>query len=597
METTGLNHTVQDEQFDNEVKTTTQESETLVESYSTLTKEELIERLREMVEAENVSTLKDDVEAIKIAFYKQRKMEIEIHRKQFTDEGGNAEEFTPELDGAEVKLKELLATYREKRNEATKELEVVHNNNYQMKLEIIEKLKELINSEEAIGETFTSFRELQGRWREIGNVPKGNVNDMWETYHHYTEQFYDYLKINNELRDIDLKKNFEAKVALCEKAESLIIEPAVINAFRELQQLHDEWREIGPVQQSQKDELWNRFKAASTIINKRHQEYFESLKEEQLANLRMKSELCEKVEAILAQSIVNHSDWEKATNEIIDIQKLWKGIGFAPKKDNNTIYERFRTLCNKFFDAKQEFYSKQKESSGTTIEAKIALCEKAEALQESTDWQATTNELIRLQGEWKQLGFSSRKEGEALWKRFRAACDKFFDARTAHQSTVNEEYVVNLERKRAIIEELKNFSIEQPDEAIAKLKEIQRSWSEIGFIPIKEKNKIQNEYRDLINGLFASFKGQVSDIQLDRYKDKVSKIKDGARHGVSQEREKLLYKLKKIEGDITLLENNIGFFSHSKGAESLIKDVELKIEKAREEARVVREKIKILNEQ
>ncbi len=597
METTVLNSAVETELTENVIDVTTEDTTPEVGAdYSTMSKVELIDRLKSVVESDNISDVKDDVEAIKVAFYKQRKLEVEAQRKAFLVEGGNSEEFTPEVDGLEQQLKDMLNEYRSKRNDVTKELEIIHNNNYQMKLEIIEKLKELISSEESIGETFNEFRTLQNRWKEVGNVPKGSVNDIWETYHHYTEQFYEYVKINNELRDIDLKKNYEAKIALCEKAEALTEETMVIPAFRELQLLHEQWREIGPVMQSEKDAIWNRFKSASTIVNKRHQDYFDGIKEEQLSNLNKKSELCERVEAILNIEITGHNDWEKYTTDIINAQKEWKGIGFAPKKDNNSIYERFRAACNLFFDKKQQFYTSQKEAAGSSIEAKIALCEQAEALQDSTDWNTTANELIRLQGEWKKLGFSSRKEGEALWKRFRAACDKFFDAKAAHRSVVDSEFVDNLKSKEAIIEEVKSFDkTMNTDEAINALKDIQRRWSQIGFIPMKEKNRVNNEFRDIINSLFTLFKNQNSENQLERFKDRVSKFKESSKGSMSQEREKLLFKLKKIEADITVWENNIGFFSRSKGAEAMIKDVEAKIEKAKADAKFIQDKLRILN--
>lgn len=595
METTGLNHTVQDEQFDEIVKNASEEVTS--ENFSNLSKAELISTLESIIATDsNVTNIKEDVEAIKVAFYKRHKAEVDVERKAFIIAGGNSEEFTPENDGMEVQLKELLNTYRTKRNEATKELEGVLEANYQKKLEIIEQLKELINSEESIGETFTSFKNIQQQWKEVGNVPKTNVNDVWETYHHHTEQFYNFVKINNELRDIDLKKNQEIKTSLCDKAESLVVEPSVLTAFRTLQSLHEQWRECGPVAAVVKDELWERFKNASTIINKRHQEYFEKIKEEQLANLNMKTELCEKVDTIAAAEYSSRNEWEEATKNVMEIQKLWKTIGFAPKKENNSIYERFRTSCNNFFAKKQEYYFSVRSKSDESIVAKTALCEQAEALIESTEWQKTTNELIRLQGEWKKIGHSSKREGEALWKRFRSACDKFFDARTAHQSVVNEEYTQNLAAKEAIIEELKNFQSDNVGEALNSLKEIQGRWSQIGFTPIKDKDRVQGEYRELINNLFAQFKNQNSEIKLERFKEKVSNFKDGgAKHGVSQEKEKLQHKLKQLEGDLILWENNIGFFGRSKNAESLIRDVENKIAKAKEEVKLLKEKIRILN--
>lgn len=593
METTGLNHTVQDEQFDSNVEITA--VDIVSADYSQLSKTELIATLESLIDAQDAMSLRDDVEAIKVAFYKKHKADVDAQRKAFIIEGGNSEEFTAESDGMELRLKDLLNSYRSKRNEETKELDVELNNNYQRKLDVIEKLKNLIDSEESIGDTFSTFKELQAKWKEIGNVPKSSINDVWETYHHCTEQFYDFVKINNELRDLDLKKNFEAKTVLCERAEALVIEPSILTAFRSLQSLHEQWREIGPVSQNIKDQLWERFKTSSTIINKRHQDYFEKIKDEQVANLNMKSELCEKVDAIIASDLSSKQQWEEATEAIIELQKLWKTIGFAPKKDNNSIYERFREACNLFFEKKQDFFTQMKDTNNESLQAKKAICIQAEALKDSTEWQKVSNELIRLQGEWKKLGHSPKREGDALWKRFRSACDSFFEAKSAHHSTIEGEYSENLRQKEAIIEELKNFSSDNASEALNLLKEIQRRWALIGFTPIKDKDRVQKEYKELINNLFASFKHKHSEIKLERFKDKVTNIKDGSRHGVSQEKEKLQHKLKQLEGDITLWENNIGFFARSKNAQSLIKDVENKIEKAKEEVKLIKEKIKIVN--
>ena len=594
METTGLDHTVQDEQFDSNVEITTDAKASV--DYSLLSKEELLVTLVNLISESEVSSIKDDVESVKIAFYKKHKMEVDAARKAYIIEGGNSEEYVHESDGLELKLKEQLAIYREKRNVATVELEAVLNANYKHKLEIIEKLKALIDSEESIGETFSMFKALQAEWKSVGSIPKNVVNDVWETYHHCTERFYNFVKINNELRDLDLKKNFEIKTEICEKAEALVLEPSVLVAFNSLQVFHDEWREAGPVSASVKDQLWERFKAVSTIINKRHQDYFEKMKETQFANLNMKSELCDKIELTLSSEYTNKLEWEEATVTIIGLQKLWKTIGFAPKKENATIYERFRNLCNLFFEKKQNFFTALKEGNNENIQAKRAICIQAEALKDSTDWQKTSNELIRLQTEWKNLGYGPKRESDLLWKRFRGACDFFFEAKNVHFSTVDLEYVENLVQKEAIITELKNFSSDNSSEALNLLKDIQRRWSLIGYTPIKDKDRVQKEYKDIINTLFASFKSKHTEVKLERFKDKVSHIRNGSsNHAVSSEKEKLQHKLKQLETDINLLENNIGFFAKSKNAQSLIKDVENKIEKAKEEVKMIKEKIKIIN--
>ena len=571
--------------------------ETAGPDLSEKTKPGLIELLRETIQEKPGTEIRSTVEAIKVAFYKRHKQEMEQLRKRFAENGGNPEEFVYEGDPYEAQLKELLSLYREKRNQETQELEKELQQNYQTKLQIIEEIKELVNKNEIATESFNAFRELQRRWKETGNVPKNQVNDLWNNYHLHVENFYNFIKINNELRDLDLKKNLEAKTELCEQAETLILAPNIVEAFRSLQELHTSWREIGPVALEQKEALWERFRNASSIINKKYQEYFDGIKAEQQANLNLKSELCAKVEAINEKEIAGRKEWEEETKQIIEIQKIWKTIGFAPKKENTKIFERFREACNAFFTRKQQFYADQKESFEQNAQAKAALCEKVEALQDSEEWAKTTNEIIEIQKEWKKIGPLPKKESDQLWNRFRGACDRFFERKNQHFAAVDGQYAENLKTKEAIIEELKAFDENHPEAALNRLKEIQRRWIAAGFVPIKEKKRIEKEYKQIIDDLFAKFKSSAKGIRMERYKDKVSSFKEGGRHGILQERDKIIGKIRTLENDITLWDNNIGFFADSKNAQSMIRDVQAKIEKAREEIQLLKEKLKIINSQ
>ena len=392
------------------------------DSLANLSEAELVALLAQKLESEPVQTLRPVVEAIKIAFYKQHRTKVEAKRKAFVEQGGNEEEFVPAVDSDEVRFKELFAVYRSERDRHIAELEASKEENLKLKLQIIEELKELINSDETMNTTFARFRELQQRWKETGLVPQQKVKDLWETYNLHVENFYNFIKINKELRDLDLKKNYEQKMQLCEQAEALITEPSIVEAFHKLQKLHDEWRETGPVANEYKEVLWERFKAASSRINKQHQEYFDGVKQEQLKNLELKSELCEKTEALVDQPYTSRKEWNKASERLIEIQKIWRTIGFAPKKDNTRIYDRFRSACDRFFEAKRKFYEGVKSEMEHNLQLKQEICEAAEALQNSEDWKHATEELIALQAKWKQVGTVSRRYSDQVWKRFRAAC-------------------------------------------------------------------------------------------------------------------------------------------------------------------------------
>lgn len=566
--------------------------------YNGKSKADLLAILADILANKPVQTIRRDVEAIKIAFYKTYRAEVERARRAFVEAGGKLEEFVPTPDDAEQRLKELFAEYRTKRNEFIAKLEEEKENNYKIKLQIIEELKELIDSNETLNQTFNTFRDLQQRWKETGPVPQAYVKDLWETYNLHVENFYNFIKINKELRDLDLKKNYETKLQLCEEAEELVLDPSPVNAFHKLQKLHEQWRETGPVANEYKEQLWERFREASTKINKRHQEYFNGIKEEQKHNLELKTELCVKTEELSVAPLSTRKEWNKASEQLIDIQKVWKTIGFAPKKDNTKIYERFRNACDKFFENKRNFYLQIKAEMENNLHLKNDICAAAEALQESEEWKKATDELIALQKRWKEIGPVSRRYSDAIWKRFRSACDKFFERKAAFFASLDQQYEDNLAKKKQLLEELKTFVVENKERGFEALKELQHRWAEIGFVPIKQKEAIQKEYRKAVDAIFAKLRSNEKENRLERFKGKISSIAEGGdRRRLRFERDRLYNKMKQIESDIALLENNIGFFSKSKNAEAMIREVNNKIAKAKEEMATLIEKIEMIDKQ
>ena len=561
------------------------------DTLSGLNEEELVELFARKIESEPVQLLRPTVEAIKIALYKQHRAKVDAERKAFVEAGGDEAAFTPSEDAAEQRFKELFAIYREQRDRYIAQLDADKEQNLKIKLQIIEELKELVNSDETMNTTFARFRELQQQWKDTGLVPQQNVKDLWETYNLHVENFYNFIKINKELRDLDLKKNYEIKLNLCEQAEALSIETQIVESFRKLQKLHDEWRETGPVAIEFKEALWERFKEASSRINKRHQEHFESLKAEQMKNLALKQELCEKTEALLSLPMLSRKDWNKASDELLEIQQVWRTIGFAPKKDNNRIYERFRTACDKFFEQKREYYSGVKDEMEQNLALKQELCELAESLAMSEDWKHATDELIALQNRWKQVGPVARRHSDVVWKRFRAACDKFFERKSVHFSAIDSEYEQNLQLKRALLEEMKGADVKEG--GFEAIKEWQRRWSQIGFVPIKHKDALQKEYKSIVDAMFQTLRSSEHDRSMKRFKERVSGMKGG--NQLRSERERLYNKVRQMEQDIALLENNIGFFSKSKNSEALIADVREKIERAKREMAELVEKVHLID--
>lgn len=571
------------------------------QTYSELNIEGLLIAFRDLLQNKPVETIRKDVEQIKSAFYRHHKQEVEKDRKKYLEAGGNPEAYQAPESVLEKEFKDLFIAYKNKRNEYLQELEEAKETNLKLKLQVIEELKQLIDTKEDINRTFSEFRELQQKWKEIGPIPQASVRDTWDTYNHHVEIFYDYIKINRELRDLDLKKNLEIKTLLCEKVEELDKEAMIITAFRKLQKYHEEWRETGPVPTEFKDSLWERFKEATSTINKKHQAYFESQKEEQQKNLEAKTALCEKVEAINAAAITTSKEWSTHSKEIVELQNEWKALGMASRKENGKLYERFRKACDTFFANKRQVFNNIKKELEENLQKKITLCERAESLAESSDWKKTTDELIALQKEWKTVGIVPRKASDEVWQRFRKACDRFFERKNENYALQNAEFIENQKLKEALIAKINEFvPTDDPQADIATLKEFQQHWNEIGFVPIKEKDRIQKEYRAAIDTKYKSLRMSESERKISRYKSKIEAIQPsnkGGNKALRSEREKLFNQIRQLESDITLWENNIGFFAESKNAAPLIADVRKKIEQAKEEILVLEEKIKLIDKQ
>jgi len=546
----------------------------------------IIGKFADLLDSGRTQDVFEVAESAKSHFYRALNQEKEASGKEMQEE--------------ESAFKELYAKYRQMRHAYVQELEKVKEENYAKKLQIIEEIKALLEKSEDVNHTFPEFRELMNRWKSIDAVPQAKARDLWDTYQHYVEKFYDYIKINNEFRDMDFKKNLEAKTALCVKAEELSQEQNVVNAFKELQKLHDEWKEIGPVAKECREEVWERFKAATSIINKRHQSHFEELKESQRQNLEAKTLLCEKAEEIANVVPDESSDWNTLSKQMENLQMQWKNIGFAAKKDNQKIYDRFREACDKFYNSKREYYSNFKNVMQENLKLKEQLCEKAEALKDSEDWKVVTDQLIQLQKQWKEVGPVARKQSDAVWKRFRAACDCFFENKSRHFDKVDEQYGENLAQKLALIEEVKSYKVGlTKDDDISAMRDFQNRWNAIGFVPFKEKEKVQKEFNTAMDMHFADIRSLESEKRLNKFRRMVSEVRNSGKgeKGLKFEREKLVLKYRKIEQDIATLENNMGFFARSKNADSMIADVKKKIVIAREELSGIEEKIRIIDNQ
>lgn len=565
--------------------------------FSTLTTEEIVTRLQNLVNNFPLQQLKEIMDNIPEIFENRYRQEEGKALADFTADGSPAEDFQYNSNTKERFLS-LLKNYKDKKAEAAKKNEAEREENLRIKLQLIEELKELVQKEEALNQTFQEFKDIQERWRNTGTVPQNRINDLLETYHHHVENFYNYIKINKELRDLDLKRNFDAKITLCEEAEKLAENSDINEAFKQLQLLHARWKEIGPIHKDQKETVWGRFKEATNKINDSYHNFFEDLKKEQENNLKLKEGLCEKAAVLSEGEYKTINEWHTAAQSLIDLQEEWKHTGLVPIRERNKIYKKFRSLCDAFFDRKREFYKTLQAEQENNLKAKIALCEKAEALQDSTDWKVTTDKLIALQKEWKKIGAAPQKYSNKVWNRFRAACDIFFNNKSNYLKNIDTEQEKNLELKKTLLEEVKQFTpSDNNDATLQQLKEFQARWAAIGFVPIKEKEAIQDEFRKIINAHFDKLNLDEFDKTLEKYRAKIHSLDSGENKEskIISEREKLVSKIRQLETDINTWENNIGFITKSNKSESLIRELTFKIEKTRQRLSLLQEKLKAID--
>ena len=561
------------------------------------TKAEILERVREIAHGDETPQ-KEEVDNLKTAFYKLHIAEREAHIKAFIDGGGDPEQYQILPDSVEEAFKAEMGIIKEKRAKLFKEQEAEKQENLTKKLAIIDKIKSMITTPEEANKSYQEFKTLQQQWREIKNVPAEKANELWRNYQLYVEQFYDMLRLNSIARDEDFKKNLEAKTRLCEIAENLANEEDVISAFHQLQKLHQEYREIGPVAKEQREEIWNRFKAASTVINKRHQQHFEGIRAREEDNLARKTVLCEKVEAIAAEENKGSGDWEKHTKQIIDLQTEWKTIGFAPQKMNVKIFERFRAACDDFFGRKAEYFKGLKDTFKQNAEKKRALIEKAQALQDSTDWKATGDKFIALQKEWKTIGIVPKKLGDQLWEEFLGACNKFFEARKAAGAGQHSEEYANLDKKREVIAKLKGIAEEAGENIQEKVQTLVEEYNAIGHVPFKEKDKIYEEYHAVLDKLYKDLNISVAKRRLSNFKQNLKQVAERGENALDNERARLFRQYEAIKQEVQTYENNLGFLNaSSKKGNSLIDEMNRKVQKLKDDMNLVREKIKAIDAQ
>ena len=559
------------------------------------TKKEVLDRIKEIAHGDE-NPQKEEIDYLKTSFYKLHIAEREANLKAYIDGGGDPEAYQITPDEDEEVFKAEMGIIKEKRAKLFKEQEAEKLVNLEKKLAIIEKIKSMITSPEEANKAYQEFKALQAEWREIKNVPADKANELWRNYQLYVEQFYDLLKLNSEAREYDFKKNFGLKTKLCEAAEKLADEPDIISAFHQLQKLHAEYREIGPVAKEQREEIWNRFKAASTVINKRHQQHFEGVRAKEEENLARKTELCEKVETIAAQENKGSGDWEKHTKEIIEIQAEWKTIGFAPQKMNVKIFERFRAACDDFFGRKATYFKTLKDTFKENAEKKRALIEKAKALQDSTDWKATGDKFIALQKEWKTIGMVPKKLGDQLWEEFLAACNKFFDARNAAGAGQRGEERENLEKKRGVIEKLKAVAEEASDDVQEKVQKLVEEYQAIGHVPFKEKDKLYEEYHAVLDKLYKELNVSVAKRRLNNFKQSLKQVAERGENALDNERARLFRQYEALKQEIQTYENNLGFLNaSSKKGNSLIDEMNRKVQKLKDDMNLLREKIKAID--
>ncbi len=557
------------------------------------TQEEVVARLTE-INKDACNADKQEIDFLKQTFYKLHKAEQDAARKVFIDKGGNADDFVPASDPWETRFKEIMGSIKEKRNAKAAEQEQEKEQNLQKKLAILEKMKTLAETTEDTSKIYNEFKQLQQEWNEIKQVPVGKINELWKTYQLYTEKFYDMVKLNNEFREYDFKKNLEQKIHLCETAEKLAEEPDVVSAFHQLQKLHQEFRDIGPVAKDLRENIWARFKAASTIVNRRHQQYFEKLKEKEQNNLDQKTVICEIAESMEYDTFKTFADWENKTKEILALQAKWKTIGYAPQKMNVKIFERFRAACDEFFKRKAAFFKQIKENMAENLEKKKALCEKAESLKDSTDWKRTAEILAQLQKEWKTIGPVAKKHSDAVWKRFIGACDYFFDQKNKAMSSQRAEEMENMAKKEEIIKQLAalDASGTTDNNTLNQTRSLVKKWNSIGHVPFKEKDRLYNEFRKLADKLFDKLNISISERKLNDFKSGLNKGDN-----LYRDRERLMRTYEGLRNDIHTYENNLGFLtSSSKNGSTLVAEVTRKIERLKGDMELVQKKISAIDE-
>lgn len=561
------------------------------------TKQEVVERLKEIA-ASDEAPAKDEIDLLKTVFYKLHIAEREARLKEYIDGGGNPETYQVVPDQDEETFKAQMAVIREKRAQIMQQQEAEKQANLEKKLEIIEKIKAMATSPDEAGKSYNEFKELQQQWKDIKNVPADKANELWRNYQLYVEQFYDLLKLNSETREYDFKKNLEMKTKLCEAAEKLADEEDVISAFHQLQELHQQYREIGPVAKELREEVWARFKAASTVINKRHQQHFEDLRAKEEENLARKTALCEKVEELGKAENKGAADWEKRSKEIIDIQNEWKTIGFAPQKMNVKIFERFRAACDDFFGRKAEYFKALKVTFSENIEKKKALVEKAQALADSTDWKATSDKLIALQKEWKTVGMVPKKLGDQLWQEFLGACNKFFEARNAAGAGQRNEEHANLEKKKGIIEQLKALAENAAEATKEKVQALTEEYNKVGHVPYKEKDKLYEAYHEVLDRIYKELNISTKRRRLNDFKANIKNVAKRGEEALDNERGRLARRFEQLKQEIQTYENNLGFLNaSSKKGNSLIDEMNRKVQHLRDDLELVRQKIKAIDEE
>ena len=559
------------------------------------TKKEVVDRIKEIAHSDD-NPQKDEVDYLKTIFYKMHFAEREAALKAYIDGGGNPDTYQVRPDEEEETFKAEMGLIKEKRAKIFLEQEQEKQENLKKKLDIIEKIKSMITSPDEANKAYQEFKKLQQEWKEIKAVPAEKANELWRNYQLYVEQFYDLLKLNNEAREYDFRKNLEIKERLCEAAEKLGEEEDVVSAAQQLQELHQEYRETGPVAKDLRESLWARFKAASTVVNKRHQQHFEKMRAMEEENLTKKTALCERIEEIVKVMPANANEWEQQTKEIIALQAEWKTIGFAPQKMNVKIFERFRATCDNFFERKAEFFKKMKQQYAENIDKRKALIEKAKSLQDSTEWRATADKLIALQKEWKSVGTVPKKQGDRLWNEFLAACNHFFEARNHATSGTRNEERANLEKKRGIIAQLKELLEEAAEGVQEKVKELTEQYNAVGHVPFKEKDKLYKEYHDVLDMIYKKLNINMSKRRLDKFKNNLKNVAEKGVDALDNERARLMRRYENLKQEIQTYENNLGFLNaSSKKGNSLIDEMNRKVQKLKDDMNLVREKIKAID--